>query len=65
MKWQDLMIRFAEVIGRVLAERWLAEQSPSGQQEVETDDKVTEVRRDRMVKPSLPACIDDVPENGR
>ncbi len=65
MKWQDLMIRFAEVIGRVLAERWLAEQSPSGQQEVETDDKVTEVRRDRMGKSSLPACIDDVPENGR
>jgi hypothetical protein len=27
MQWQDLMTRFAELVGRALAARWLADQS--------------------------------------
>jgi hypothetical protein len=45
MKWQDLMTRFAEVVGRVMAEQWLAEQSARRQQKVETDCKVVDGRR--------------------
>jgi hypothetical protein len=30
MQWQDLMTRLAELVGRALAHRWLADQSAGG-----------------------------------
>jgi hypothetical protein len=34
MQWQDLMTRWAELVGRALANRWIAEQSTGGRPEV-------------------------------
>ena len=33
MQWQDLMTRLAELVGRALAHRWLADQATGGQPE--------------------------------
>ena len=33
MQWQDLMTRLAELVGRALAHRWLADQSTGGELE--------------------------------
>ena len=33
MQWQDLMTRLAELVGRALANRWLADQSTEGRPE--------------------------------
>ena len=33
MQWQDLMNRLAELVGRALANRWLADQSTGGRPE--------------------------------
>ena len=51
MKWQDLMTRFAEVVGRVLAEQWLAEQSARRQRKVETGCKAFDGKMGREKKP--------------
>jgi hypothetical protein len=35
MQWQDLMTRWAELVGRALANRWITEQSTGGRPEAQ------------------------------
>ena len=55
MQWQDLMTRLAELVGRALAHRWLADQSTGGRPEakpveppIDENDVQLNLRQDRI-----------------